>query len=329
MMRALVLGATGQLGANLVRVLLAKGDEVRALIRPSSKAITLREVELERIPGDLNDPNSVIRACQGMDIVYHAAAYYPHSNISGEAATSQALQETNNVLEAVRQCSVPRLVFTSTLTTIGFPAKSGQLANETCPFSTAFPDNPYLASKVAMEEAVLKAARNGIPGIVLNPTAFFGPFDSQPTSGTQIILIAKQQMPVYIDGPLNVIDVRDVAIAHIQAAERGRIGERYIIGNWNTSQKSLNQLIAKVASVPAPSFPVPFSVARFGSKLGDWASRNLLHKPPSIPGFFVEVFKHFQYYDCSKGLRELDYPQSPIEPAIRASLHWFRENGYV
>jgi len=281
------------------------------------------------LPGDLNDPASLFRACQGIDVVYHAAAYYPDSNVSGEAATVQALKETHNVLDAVRQCSVSRLIFTSTLTTIGFSVRSSQLADETCPFSTTFPDNPYLMSKIAMEEAVLKAARNGIPAIVLNPTAFFGPFDSKPTSGTQIIMIAKQQMRGYIEGPINVIDVRDVAIAHIQAAKRGRIGERYIIGNWNTTQKSLNQLIAKVANVPAPKFPIPFFIARFGSKLGDWASRNLLHKPPAIPGFFVEVLKHFQHYDCSKGLAELGYPQSPIEPAIRESLNWFRENGYV
>ncbi len=210
------------------------------------------------------------------------------TDISGEAAKAQALNETNNVLEAVRQCSVSRLIFTSTLTTIGFPAESGQLADETCPFSTTFPNNSYLMAKIAMEEAVLKASRNGVPAVVLNPTAFFGPFDSKPTSGTQIIMIAKYQMPGYINGPTNVMDVRDVAIAHINAAERGRIGERYIIGNWNTSQKALNELIAKVAGVPAPKVPVPFFVARFGSKLGDWASRTLLHKKPPIPGFFVE-----------------------------------------
>ncbi len=328
-MRALVLGATGQLGANLVRALLAKGDGVRALVRPASKAITLRGVDVERVPGDLNDPDSLTRACHGIDVVYHAAAYYPTSHISGQAAKAQALKETNNVLEAVRRCAVSRLIFTSTLTTIGFPAESGRLADETCAFSTAFPDNPYLAAKIAMEDAVLDAARNGVPAVVLNPTAFFGPYDSKPTSGTQILMIAKRQMPGYLDGPTNVIDARDVAIAHIRAAERGRIGERYIVGNWNTTQKTLNELIAKVAGTPAPKIPIPFFIARFGSKFGDWAFRTILHKPAPIPGFFVEVFKHFQHYDCSKGLKELAYPQSPIEPAIRESFNWFRENGYV
>ncbi|MDT7042692.1 NAD-dependent epimerase/dehydratase family protein [Candidatus Nitronereus thalassa] len=328
-MISLVLGATGQLGANLVRALLAKGDEVRAVVRPSSQAITLQGIEIERRPGNLNDLDSLVQAFQGVDVVYHAAAFYPTSQFSGDAATAQALQETNNVLEAIRRCSVSRLIFTSTLTTIGFPTTTGRLADETCPFNTAFRNNPYLVAKAAMEEVVLHATQQGAPAVVLNPTVFFGPYDHTPTSGTQILMIAKQQMPAYIDGPTNVIDVRDVAAAHIRAAEHGRIGERYIIGNWNTSQRALNQLIAKVAKVPAPTFAIPFPIARFGSKLGNWASRTLLHRPPAIPVFFVEMLKHLQHYDCTKGLTELEYPQSPIEPAIRDSLNWFREQGYV
>ena len=327
-MKALVLGATGQLGANLVRALVAEGDEVRAVIRPSSKAITLQGIEIERRPGDLNNLDSLVQACQGIDVVYHAAAFYPTTQLSGDA-TTQALQETNNVLEAIRRCSVSRLIFTSTLTTIGFPTTTGRLADETCPFSTVFRNNPYLVAKAAMEEAVLHAAQKDVPAVVLNPTVFFGPYDSKPTSGTQILMIARQQIPAYIDGPTNIIDVRDVAIAHIRAAEHGRIGERYIIGNWNTSQRELNQLIAKVAEVPAQTFAIPFPIARLGSKLGNWASRTLLHRPPAIPVFFVEMLKHLQHYDCTKGLAELEYPQSPIEPAIRDSLNWFREQGYV
>jgi dihydroflavonol-4-reductase len=192
------------------------------------------------------------------------------------------------------------------LTTIGFPAELGQLADEICPFSTTFPNNSYLAAKIAMEEAVLKAARNGVPAVVLNPTAFFGPFDSKPTSGTQIIMIAKRKMPGYIDGPTNVIDVRDVAIAHINAAERGRIGERYIVGNWNTTQKALNELIAKVAGVPAPKVPVPFSVARFGLKLVDWASRTLLHKKTTHPGFLCRSVQTFSTLRLFQGIGGID-----------------------
>ncbi len=182
---------------------------------------------------------------------------------------------------------------------------------------------------MAMETRVLEATREGIPAVVVNPTAFFGPYDSKPTSGTQILMIAKRLMPGYIQGAVNVIDVRDVAGALIKAADHGRVGERYIIGNWNTTQQDLNKLIAKVAGVMAPMIPVPFLVAQQGSKLGEWATKTILRKPPFVPAFFVEMLKHMQQYDCSKGLRELGYPQSSVETAIRDALAWFKQNGYV
>ena len=248
-MKVLVLGATGFLGSNLVRALLAKGDQVRALIRPTNPAKTLAGLEIERVWGDLNDVESLRRACDGIRVVYHCAAYYPPHTVPVSVATEQALKETRNVLDAFRAASGDRLVFGSTLTTIGFPREPGRLADETCPFTTEYTDNPYLMSKVSMEQAVLEAAREGVPAVVVNPTACFGQYDSTPTSGTQIVMIAKRLMPGYIQGNINTIDVRDVAVGMIKAAERGRVGERYILGSWNTTQKELNALIARVAGV--------------------------------------------------------------------------------
>jgi len=328
-MKVLVIGATGQLGSNLVRALLEKGDQVRVLVRPTSKMMTLDRLDLERITGDLADVNSLKRACEGIDVVYQTASYYPTETIPVGEAKQQALGETKNLLQAVGQTSVERLVFTSTLTTIGFPKIPGQLATEECSFFTKFTDNPYLIAKAAMEEEVLAAAREGLPAVVVIPTAFFGPYDQKPTSGTQIVMIAKRQMPGYLQGPVNVIDVRDVAAAMIRAAEVGKVGERYIVGNWNTTQKALNQLIARVVGVTAPLFPVPFGVARVGSKVGELASRTILHKPPPIPSFFVEVIRHMQHYNCSKALHTLSYPRSSVEVAIRDAVTWFRENGYL
>lgn len=327
-MKVLVLGATGQLGSNLVRALLDKGDEVRALVRPSSQAPTLRGLPVEQANGDLNDAASLVRACDGVQVVYHAAGYYPTETIPAKTAVTQALAETRKVLEAARAASVQRLVFASTLTTIGLPPP-GRLATEDCPFVPLFPDNPYLMAKVAMEEEILKAAHDGLPTVVVIPTAFFGPYDSKPSSGTQILMIARRQMPAYVDGPTNVIDVRDVAAGMIRAAERGRVGERYILGNWNTTQKELNRLIAQVAGVMAPVVPVPFSLARYGSKVAEWGFRTVLRKPPPVPAFFVEALRHMQHYDCSKAIRELDYPRHPVEHGIRDALTWFRANGYL
>jgi dihydroflavonol-4-reductase len=328
-MKTLVLGASGLLGANLVHALVAQGDEVRAFIRPSSQVRTLDGIPMQRVMGDLNDQGSLARACEGVQVVYQAAAYYPPQTVPVDLATSQALSQTKNLLDAVRQTSVSRLVFGSSFTTIGFPREPNRLADETCPFTTVYRDNPYLMAKVAMEEAVLSAAKEGVPAVVVNPGNFFGPYDSHPSSGTLILMIAKRLMPGYIQGPVNVIDVRDVAVGMIRASARGRIGERYILGNWNTTQKELNELIAREAGVRAPLFPVPFQLARYGSKLGDWAFRSILGKPAPIPGFFVEMLGHAQQYDCSKAIRELDYPRSPVEGAIRDALAWFKANGYL
>ncbi|WP_447975187.1 NAD-dependent epimerase/dehydratase family protein [Nitrospira sp. Kam-Ns4a] len=335
-MKVLVLGAGGLLGSNLVRALLAKGDEVRALVRPSSAARgrpTLSGLDLELIEGDLRDEASLYRACNGVQVVYQAASYYPTETIPAGRAVGEALTETRNLLGAVRRASRPpieRLVFTSTLTTIGFPPPgSDALADEDCPFVPLYPKNPYLMAKAAMEREVLEAAKNGLPAVVVNPTVFFGPYDSRPTSGTQILLIAKRLMPAYVDGPTNVIDVRDVAAGMIRAAERGRIGERYILGNWNTTQRELNLLIARLAGVMAPLVAIPFALARLGSAVGERLFRAVLRRPAPVPAFFVEVLRHMQQYDCSKALRELDYPRSPIEPAIHDALAWFKQNGYL
>lgn len=335
-MKALVVGGSGFLGANLVRALLARGDAVHALVRPAqshAQAIRHRDslagLTVIREEGSLDDGDSLRRACQGIDVVFHCAGYYPAQTVPVEVAVARAKAETRNLLEAVRHASVGRLVFVSSLTTIGFSAHPSRLANEDCPFTTRFPNNPYLMAKHAMEEEVREAARRGLPAVIVNPTACFGPYDSKPTSGTQVLMIARRQMPGYLDGPTNAIDVRDVAAGMIGAAERGRIGERYILGSWNTTQQALNRLIAKTAGVPPPRLPVPFALARHGSKMGDWLFRNLLRRPAPVPGFFVEVLAHMQQYDCSRAVAELGLPQSPVEQALRDEIDWFRTNGYL
>ncbi len=337
-MKVLVLGATGLLGANLVRALLARGDHVRVLVRAVQSGVqatrhhlALQGLEVERTQGSLGDSQTLTRACEGAQVVYHCAGYHPNPEraVSVDQATAQALDETRSVLAAVRRASVERLVFASSMTTIGIPSEPGRLATEDCPFHTRFTRNPYLMAKVVMEEAVVEAAKSGLPSVIIVPSMFLGPYDTHPSSGTQIIMIAKRQMPAYVDGPVNVIDVRDVAVAMIQAAERGRIGERYLVGNWNTRQRELGALIAREAGVTAPFLPMPFALARLGTKVGDWAFRTILRRPPPVPAFFVEMLKHMQHYDCAKAIRELDYPRHPVDAAIRDALAWFRANGYL
>ena len=328
-MKSLVIGGTGQLGANLVRALLEHGHQVRVLRRSTSNTSTIKGLDIQHVVGDLNDGASLRRACDGMHVVYHVAGYYPSRTISVDVAKGQALKETTLLLEAVRAAGVERLIYASTLTTVGFPENPRYPATETCAFATRFTSNPYLMAKDTMEDKILQASKQGIPSVVVIPTEFFGAYDQRPTSGTHILMIANRQMPVYIPGRANVIHVRDVAVAMIRAAERGRVGERYLVGNWNTTQKELNELIAEVVGVPPPLFPVPFSLARWGTKVGEWVFSSILGRPPLLPGFFVEVMAHMQHYDCSKAQRELDYPRSSIEGAIRDAATWFRANGYL
>jgi dihydroflavonol-4-reductase len=329
LMKSLVIGGTGLLGANLVRALLVHGHQVRVMHRSSSNTMTIAGLDIERVVGDLNDGESLRRACNGRHVVFQAAGYYPTATIPVEVAKGQALKETALLLEAVRSAKVDRLVFTSTLTTVGFPKIAGHPANETCSFSTRYRNNPYLMAKAAMEEKILQAARQGLPAVVVIPTEFFGPYDQRPTSGTQILMMAKGRMRVYIPGRVNVIDVRDVAEAMIGAAERGREGERYLVGNWNTTQKDLNERISQVVGVAPPFFPVPIPLARWGAKIGEWVSRSFLRRSPYLPAFFVEVMAQMQHYDCTKAQQELHFPRRTIEGAIEDAVTWFRDNQYL
>ena len=302
------------------------------MVRPTTNVMTLEGLPLERVEGDLNDASSLERACRDVRVVYHTAGYYPSHSVPVEVAIAQGVAETRGVLNAVRQGDVDRLVFTSSLTTIGLPRPDSHNAvppaNENDPFQPLFPDNPYLMAKAHMEQEVLReATRNGLPAVVVNPTVFYGPYDSKPTSGTQIVMIARRQMPAYIQGAVNVIDVRDVADGMISAAERGRPGERYILGKWNTTQKELNAMIARIVGARAPMLPIPFPLARYGAKMADWVFQNVLRRAAPVPGFFVEMLKHMQHYDCSKAIRELGPALRPVEQAITDATTWFRENG--
>ena len=328
-MNSLVIGGAGQLGSNLARVLLDHGHSVRIFHRRSSKTMSIEGLPVERVEGDLNDGASIRRACKGVQVVYHAAGYYPTSTIPVDEAKGQALKETHMLLEAVRSAGNERLVYASTLTTIGRARNPGHLANESRPFSTRYTKNPYLMAKAAMETTILESAAQGVPAVVVIPTVFFGPYDQRPTSGTQILLIAQRRLPVYVPGLVNVIDVRDVAVAMMRAAERGKIGERYVVGNWNTTQGELNQLIADIAGVAPPVIPAPLSVARVGAKTGEWICRRVLRRASPLPACMVEVLAHMQHYDCTKAFRELEYPRSSVDKALEDALGWFRDNGYL
>jgi len=327
-MKALVLGAPGHLGSNLVRALLQKGYGVRAFKRPGKKTPSLDGLPIEFAEGDFLQQGTLLRAMEGCNVLFHAGAYYPLKTISAKDAVSHALKEIDSILKSALEMDIQKVVYTSTLTQIGFPKEPGRLADETDPFETRFKNNPYLIAKQAMEEEVRIRVADGLPAVIVNPTAFFGPYDSRPTSGTQILMIAKRQMPAYVDGLINVIDVRDVAMGEVLALEKGKIGERYILGNWNTTQRELNELIARLANVPVPKIKIPGGFARLGAKMGETAM-GFIGKDLPVPSFFVEAMCHFQHYNDLKAVQELGLPQNPVENGIRDAIFWFKEHRYL
>lgn len=329
-MKALVLGATGQLGANLVRALLDQGYEVRAFHRPTSKTIGIDGLPVERAIGNLDDFDSLLRAMHGCQVLFHAAPYYPVRPVPVAEAVGKALSGLKNVLKAAKQARIERTIFTSALITIGSPPKPGQLADENCPFRTPYRKNPYLMAKFEMEGEVRRAVEDDhFPAVIINPTTFFGPYDSHPTSGTQIVMMAKYWIPFYVEGRTNVVDVRDVARGAILALERGRVGERYILGAVNTTQGELGRLIARTVGRSAPVAALPFPMVRLGSKMGDLLFMTIFRRPPPVPSFFIEVLRQMQHYDISKARQELGYSPGRIEPAIQEAFRWFQQNGYV
>jgi dihydroflavonol-4-reductase len=327
--KALVLGSTGQLGANLVRALLQKGYQVKAFKRKTSKTIGIESLPIEMVDGDLMDRDSIAAALKECQLLFHAGPYYPSQTVPVEAASEKGLMDIRNVMEAAKQARVERIVYTSTLTTIGPPPKQGMLANEQCVFKTRFPKNPYIMSKAVMEDEVRRYAKEGLPVVIVNPTAFFGPYDTYLSSGTLILMIARGRMPAYIEGRTNVIDVRDVAMGMVLALERGRPGERYILGHLNTTQSEMNRMIAEAVGVSSPRFATPFELARWGSKMGEWVFARVLRKPFPAPSFFVEMIAQFQHYDCSRAVRELGLPQNPVKNAFQDAVQWYWEHGYL
>jgi dihydroflavonol-4-reductase len=326
-MRTLVLGSNGFIGANIVREALDEGWAVRAFHRTDSNLSALAGLGVEHCTGDLKDVESLKRAMAGVDVVFHPAAPYPLLHFDGKRQVREAVQTVRNVLEAAQASGSPRLVYTSSLTTIGRPSQPGAIANEDCAPNLRSQHTPYHEMKECMEREVLDAAAKGYPAVVVNPTMCLGPYDSKPTSGRLVLAIARGEMPAYIEAPVNVVDIRDVARGHLLAAQKGQPGSRYILGNANMMMSDLVRDAATSARVPIPRLRVPPVFALAVAYAGEYRMRLLGGKPPHVPIVGVELLRYSQHFDSRRAMEELGYAPRELRAVYEDTLTWFEHVG--
>ncbi|MBC8505427.1 MAG: NAD-dependent epimerase/dehydratase family protein [Anaerolineales bacterium] len=326
-MKTLVLGATGFIGGHIALSALGARWSVRGLRRNSKSTGHLGDAPLEWVNGNLGDPVSLRDAMQDIDIVFHAAAYYPQDGNPRKVPqqVAYAKGEIQQVLDAAKEAGIRRFVFTSTLSTIGHPApEENRLADERDIYRPGtLPESGYYEAKIAMENAVLEAAAEGLDAVVLNPTAVFGPGDVHLTMGQLLIMVARCQAVAWLPGDINVVDVRDVAQAHIAAVQKGRSGERYIIGGHNYSVKDALTAVAQNVGVKPPRFEVPMRVLKALVFLSD-----IIPALP-LPSNHLRALPLWQGYNIEKAKQELGLSPRPFYETVQDALNWFGEEGYL
>jgi dihydroflavonol-4-reductase len=333
-MDCFVTGASGFIGANLVHELVARGHHVKALLRPGSDLRGLGQAQFERVEGDVGDRDQLKAAMHGCGWCFHVAASY-HLWLRDYAPMYAAnVEGTRNVLAAAGAAGCVRIVYTSTVGCIGLPQPvAGRVipSDETTPVTEAQMSSDYKRSKWQAERVAIELARDGLPVIIVNPSAPVGPRDVKPTpTGKVIVDFLKRQMPAYLDTGLNWVHVRDVAVGHILAAEKGRLGERYILGhtegNWTMAETF--GVLEEITGVAAPKVRIPYFVALLAARFNETMS-SFTGKPPKAPLAGVRMAKHKMFFNPAKAIREFGLPQTPPKQALADAVKWFRENGYA
>ncbi|MBV9033434.1 MAG: NAD-dependent epimerase/dehydratase family protein [Acidobacteriaceae bacterium] len=321
---ALVTGASGFLGWHVASVLLQRGYRVRALCRPAS---AVRELNVERVTGDLRDKDSLNRAVEGCQVVFHVAADYRLWSRNPQELYASNVEGTRNVLDAAERAGVERVIYTSTVGCIGMPPDHE--GNEETPVSISDMAGHYKRSKWLAEQVALEKARAGLPVVIVNPTAPVGDHDWKPTpTGKIIVDFLRDKLPAFVDTGLNLVDVRDTALGHLLAAERGKPGERYILGCENITLKEILGRLGTLAAKPAPRTQVPYPVA-YAAGLVSTGWANLTGKPPMAPLEAVRMARKRMFVSTDKAKRELSFQPRPVNEALGRAIGWFRANNYV
>ena len=325
---ALVTGANGFVGCYVVRALLARGTAVRALVRKGADLRALEGLSCEFAWGDLRDAAAVEQATRGCDEVYHVAADYRLWVLDPAPMYAANVEGTRNVLAAARRAKVRRVVHTSTVGAIGIP--HGESGREDTPVSLGDMVGPYKRSKFLAEQEALKAAREGVPVVIVNPSTPVGAHDYKPTpTGRIIVDFLNRRMPAFMDTGLNLVDVEDVATGHLLAAERGVVGEKYILGGENLTLEQMLGRLAKLSGLSAPRIRVPYAVAWTFALGAEAVARTITRRPPRASLTEVRMARKRMFFDSSKARAALGYAPRPIDDALARAIEFFHSIGAV
>jgi dihydroflavonol-4-reductase len=331
-MKAFVTGATGFVGSHVARVLADQGAELRLLVRASSPTKNIDALKADRVTGDLRDTGSLRQAIRGCEVVFHVAADYRLWTRDAADVIDMYrcnVEGTRALIDAARQAGVRRIVYCSSVATMGF-TRDGTPADETSPVRLEDMIGHYKRSKFLGEQVAIEAGRSGGDVVVVNPTTPIGEQDIKPTPTGRILLdFLKRKFPAYVDTGLNLVDVREVARGHVAALEKGRPGERYILGGENLTLKQILDKLAAITGLPAPTVRLPYIVA-LAAGVGDTlVTGHILHREPRVTLDAVRMGRKKMWVSSAKAERELGFNLVPVDDALRRAVEWFQKNGYA
>jgi dihydroflavonol-4-reductase len=328
-MAVLVTGGTGFVGSRVVRKLLARGEDVRCLVRKTSVLRNLDGLPVERVTGNLQDAASLRAAVRNCSTVYHVAADYRLWSRDPQELYRSNVDGTRNLLAAAEEAGCGRFVYCSTVGALGIP-KDGTPGTEETPVRVEDMVGHYKRSKFLAEQEALQAAARGVPVVIVNPSTPVGPNDIKPTETGRIVTrFLNGRMPAYLDTGLNLVDVDDVAEGHLLAAEKGRIGQKYILGNRNMTLREILESLAELTGIPAPRAKMPYDLVLGIARVNELFMGTLLGREPGIPVEGVLMARKKMFFSPAKAVRELGLPQTPVAEALDRAVRWFCGHGYA
>jgi dihydroflavonol-4-reductase len=328
-MKCFVTGATGFLGSHVARQLLKRGADLRLLVRSTSRTDNIDDLQAEHVVGDLCDVESLKRGIKGCDYVFHVAADYRLWAVHGQELYDSNVNGTGKVLQAARESNVRRVVYTSSVATMGF-GNNGHMTDESTPVTLANMIGDYKRSKFMAEQLVLEAAQGGQDVVIVNPTTPIGERDIKPTpTGRIVVDFLKRKFPAYVDTGLNLVDVTDCADGHLLAMERAVAGERYILGGENLTLKQILDKLAAITGLPSPSIRMPYAVAYATGVVDTLVTGKIRQREPRVTLDSVRMGRKKMFVTSAKAERELGWNPGPVDGALRRAVDWFRANGYA